>query len=105
MLASDEINQALKNFQTKQKNPVPGGSIDGNLAAASVGITSCSMPMDCGQRTGTTAGIGVILSTWNYRGLTDKVGVLPRPSRAVNTRHGSAARANLKASPPRVGHA
>ena len=33
-----------------------------------------------------TGSIGVILSTWNYRGLMDKVGLRRRPSRAASTR-------------------
>ena len=77
MLASDEINRAIKDFQTKHHSPKPVVVSMGNLAASGGYYISAPCRWIVANDLTITGSIGVILSTWNYRGLMDKVGVLP----------------------------
>jgi protease-4 len=75
VLASDEIHRALKEFQERTGKPVLAAM---NRIAASGGYyvaAPCRYIM--AHEMTITGSIGVIISTWNYRGLMDKVGVSP----------------------------
>ncbi len=75
VMASDEINHAIADFQEKSKKPVICSM--GSLAAS--GGYYISVPcrwIEANQLT-LTGSIGVIMEGLNYRGLMDKVGVAP----------------------------
>ncbi len=75
VLASDEIYRALVNFQKSSRKPVVTSM--GDLAASGgYYISSASRWIVANEMT-ITGSIGVIMHTWNYRGLMDKVGVAP----------------------------
>jgi protease IV len=78
VLASDEINRAISDFQTKLHNPKPVVVSMGNLAASGGYYISAPCRWIIANDLTITGSIGVILSTWNYRGLMDKIGVLPQ---------------------------
>ncbi len=78
VLASDEINRALSEFQTKARKAKPVVVSMGNLAASGGYYISAPCRWVVANELTITGSIGVILSTWNYRGLMDKVGVLPQ---------------------------
>jgi protease-4 len=76
VLASDEINRKIAEFQKKPRgNPVVCSM--GNLAASGGYYVSAPCRWIVANDMTITGSIGVILSTWNYRGLMDKVGVRP----------------------------
>jgi protease IV len=76
VLASDEIARAIREFQNK-----PGGKpvvcSMGSLAASGGYYVSAPCRWIVANDLTITGSIGVILSTWNYRGLMDKVGLVP----------------------------
>lgn len=75
VMASDEINHAIADFQEKSHKPVVCSM--GSLAAS--GGYYISVPcrwIEANQLT-LTGSIGVIMEGLNYRGLMDKVGVAP----------------------------
>jgi protease IV len=86
VLASDEISDAIKNFQEGRKS---NGSENekgkakpvivsmGNLAASGGYYISAPCRYIVANKMTITGSIGVIMHGWNYRGLLDKVGVLP----------------------------
>jgi len=86
VLASDEISDALKNFQTGKKS---NGSDSengkakpvivsmGNLAASGGYYISAPCRYIVANKMTITGSIGVIMHGFNYRGLLDKVGVAP----------------------------
>jgi protease-4 len=76
VLASDEIYRAILNFQRESKKPVIASM--GNLAASGGYYVSAPCRWIVANDLTITGSIGVIMSSWNYRGLMDKVGVLPR---------------------------
>ena len=76
VLASDEINRAIGEFQTKARKPVVASM--GGLAASGGYYVSCPCRWIVANDLTITGSIGVILSSWNYRGLMNKVGVLPQ---------------------------
>ena len=76
VLASDEISRAISDFQTKAHGKPVVCSM-GNLAASGGYYISAPCRWIVANDLTITGSIGVILSTWNYRGLMDKVGVLP----------------------------
>ena len=80
VLASDEIYRLVKDFQTGKPGK-PGKPVItsmGNLAASGgYYISSASRWIVANEMT-ITGSIGVILHTWNYRGLMDKVGLQPQ---------------------------
>jgi protease-4 len=75
VLASDDIYRALTDFQSKARKPVIASM--GSLAASGGYYVSSPCRWIVANDLTITGSIGVILSTWNYRGLMDKVGVRP----------------------------
>jgi protease-4 len=77
VLASDEIYRAITDFQ-KRRNGKPVIASMGDLAASGGYYISCPCRWIVAHQMTITGSIGVIMHTWNYRGLMDKVGVLPQ---------------------------
>ena len=76
VLASDAIARAVADFQKK----LPGKPVVcsmGSLAASGGYYVSAPCRWIVAHDLTITGSIGVIMSTWNYRGLMDKVGVRP----------------------------
>jgi len=76
VLASDEISRAIADFQAKLHGKPVVCSM-GNLAASGGYYVSAPCRWIVANDLTITGSIGVIMSTWNYRGLMDKVGVSP----------------------------
>ena len=76
VLASDEINRAIAEFQTKPHGKPVVCSM-GSLAASGGYYVSAPCRWIVANDLTITGSIGVILSTWNYRGLMNKVGLRP----------------------------
>ena len=76
VLASDSISRAVAKFQTKAGGKPVVCSM-GSLAASGGYYVSAPCRWIVANEMTITGSIGVILSTWNYRGLMDKVGVRP----------------------------
>jgi protease-4 len=85
VMASDEINKAIADFQTdtpgESSRPVKRGKpvvcSMGSLAASGGYYISAPSRWIVANELTITGSIGVILHTWNYRGLMDKVGLAP----------------------------
>lgn len=75
VLASDEINREIKDFQDKSLKPVVASM--GDLAASGGYYVSVPCRWIVANDMTITGSIGVILHTWNYRELMDKVGLIP----------------------------
>lgn len=75
VLASDEISRVIADFQEKTDKPVVASM--GDLAASGGYYVSAPCRWIVANELTLTGSIGVILSSWNYRGLMDKVGVKP----------------------------
>jgi protease IV len=75
VMAADEIHRAISEFQSKSRKPVVASM--GSLAASGGYYVSAPCHWIIANELTITGSIGVIMSTWNYRGLMDKVGVLP----------------------------
>jgi len=76
VLASDEISRAIADFQSKSHGKPVVCSM-GSLAASGGYYVSAPCRWIVANDLTITGSIGVIMSTWNYRGLMDKVGVRP----------------------------
>jgi protease-4 len=76
VLASDDIYRAIKDFQARTRKPVIASM--GSLAASGGYYISSPCRWIVANELTITGSIGVIMSSWNYRGLMDKVGVLPQ---------------------------
>ena len=76
VLASDDIYKAIKEFQDHSHKPVVASM--GSLAASGGYYISSPCRWIVANELTITGSIGVIMSSWNYRGLMDKVGVLPQ---------------------------
>jgi len=76
VLASDEIYRIIGDFQKKTHKPVIGSM--GNLAASGGYYVSAPCRWIVANDLTITGSIGVILHTWNYRGLMNKVGLRPQ---------------------------
>ena len=76
VLASDEIYRLLVKFQDESHKPVITSM--GNLAASGGYYISAASRWIVANEMTITGSIGVILHTWNYRGLMDKVGLQPQ---------------------------
>jgi len=76
VLASDEIASALRKFQEDTSKPVVVSM--GNLAASGGYYVSAPCRWIVANEMTITGSIGVIMSSFNYRGLMDKVGLQPR---------------------------
>ena len=75
VLASDDINKAIKKFQDDSGKPVVVSM--GSLAASGGYYVSAPCRWIVANELTITGSIGVIMSTYNYRGLMDKIGHLP----------------------------
>src|SRR5579859_308768 len=75
VLASDEIYRAINDFEKDSGKPVVCSM--GSLAASGGYYISSPCRWIVANDLTITGSIGVIMSSWNYRGLMDKVGVLP----------------------------
>jgi protease IV len=75
VLASDEISIAIKDFQAKTGKPVIVSM--GSLAASGGYYISAPCEWIVANELTITGSIGVIMHGYNYRGLLDKVGVVP----------------------------
>ena len=75
VLASDEIYRAIDDFQGHARKPVVGSM--GNLAASGGYYVSAPCQWIVANDLTITGSIGVILHSWNYRGLMNKVGLRP----------------------------
>jgi protease-4 len=75
VLASDEINKAIAQFQSKSGKPVVCSM--GSLAASGGYYISAACRWIVANDLTITGSIGVILESVNYRGLMNKVGVEP----------------------------
>jgi protease-4 len=76
VLASDEIYRALAQFQQKQPGKPVVVSM-GDLAASGGYYVASPCRWIVANELTITGSIGVVLHTWNYRGLMDKVGLRP----------------------------
>jgi protease-4 len=86
VLASDEISDAIKNFQDgkksngedrQQSKAKPIIVSMGNLAASGGYYISAPCRYIVANKMTLTGSIGVIMHGWNYRGLIDKIGIAP----------------------------
>jgi len=75
VLASDDISRAIADFQKQTRKPVIASM--GSLAASGGYYVSAPCRWIVANEMTITGSIGVIMSTWNYRGLMDKVGLQP----------------------------
>lgn len=75
VLASDDIYEAIKKFQNEHNKPVVASM--GNLAASGGYYVSAPCRWIIANELTITGSIGVIMHTWNYRTLMNKVGVRP----------------------------
>lgn len=76
VMAADEMHRALVDFQTKSSKPIIASM--GSLAASGGYYISAPCRWIVASDLTLTGSIGVILSAYNYRGLMDKVGVVPQ---------------------------
>jgi protease-4 len=76
VLASDEIYRAIREFQKRSGLKVVASM--GGLAASGGYYVSAPCDWIVANDLTITGSIGVIMGTWNYRGLMDKVGLLPQ---------------------------
>ena len=75
VLASDDISRAIIQFQNKNNKPVIASM--GGLAASGGYYVSAPCDYIVANELTLTGSIGVIMSTFNYRGLMDKIGLRP----------------------------
>ena len=76
VMAADQIHNEIVDFQTRSRKPVVASM--GSLAASGGYYISAPCRWIIANELTITGSIGVIMSSWNYRGLMDKVGVLPQ---------------------------
>jgi protease-4 len=76
VLASDEIYHIIADFQTRNTKPVVASM--GNLAASGGYYVSAPCRWIVANELTITGSIGVIMHSWNYRGLMNKVGLKPQ---------------------------
>ncbi len=75
VMAADEIHDLIADFQKRNGKPVIASM--GGLAASGGYYVSAPCRWIVAHEMTITGSIGVIMSTWNYRGLMDKVGLRP----------------------------
>ncbi|MHB8524213.1 MAG: S49 family peptidase, partial [Limisphaerales bacterium] len=75
VLAADDINRAIAEFQRKTQKPVV--AVMGGLAASGGYYISVPCRWIVANKLTITGSIGVIMHSYNYRGLLTKVGVRP----------------------------
>jgi len=77
VLASDDIAKAIAEFQSDEGHGKPVIVSMGSLAASGGYYVSAPSRWIVANELTITGSIGVIMSTWNYRGLMSKVGIRP----------------------------
>ncbi len=75
VLAADNLSRAIAEFQQKHRKPVIASM--GSLAASGGYYVAAPCRWIVANELTITGSIGVIMHTYNYRGLMDKVGVRP----------------------------
>lgn len=75
VITADEIYKAIEDFQKNSKKPVVASM--GSMAASGGYYIAAPCRWIVANELTITGSIGVILSTWNYRGLMNKVGLRP----------------------------
>jgi len=75
VLASDELNRAIVEFQKRANKPVVASM--GSVAASGGYYLAVGSRWIVANELTITGSIGVIMHTWNYRGLMNKVGLQP----------------------------
>jgi protease-4 len=75
VLASDDINAAIRKFQENTHKPVVASM--GTLAASGGYYISAPCRWIVANEMTITGSIGVIMDSWNYRALMDKLGIRP----------------------------
>jgi protease-4 len=75
VLAADEINRAVREFREEYEKPVVASM--GSLAASGGYYVSAPCDWIVANELTITGSIGVIMHSYNYRGLLNKVGVRP----------------------------
>lgn len=75
VLASDELNRAIVEFQKRTDKPVVASM--GSVAASGGYYVAAGSRWIVAHELTITGSIGVIMHTWNYRGLMNKVGLSP----------------------------
>lgn len=75
VLTADEISRAIEEFQARSKKPVIASM--GSVAASGGYYIAAPCRWIVANELTITGSIGVILHTWNYRGLMNKVGLKP----------------------------
>lgn len=75
VLASDDINTAIRKFQENTHKPVVASM--GTLAASGGYYVSAPCRWIVANELTITGSIGVIMDSWNYRMLMDKIGIRP----------------------------
>jgi protease IV len=75
VLASDELNRAIVQFQKRTEKPVITSM--GSVAASGGYYIAVGSRWIVANELTITGSIGVIMHSWNYRGLMDKVGLRP----------------------------
>lgn len=75
VLAADEMSRAIEDFQNRTGKPVV--AVLGGVAASGGYYVAASCRWIIANELTLTGSIGVIVSSYNYRGLLDKVGVRP----------------------------
>lgn len=76
VLASDDIYHLIERFQSDARGKPVIASM-GSLAASGGYYVSSPCRWIVANEMTITGSIGVIMSTWNYRGLMDKIGLVP----------------------------
>jgi len=76
VMASDDIARAIQEFQEKHHKPVIASM--GSVAASGGYYVSAPCQWIVANDLTMTGSIGVIMSTFNYRGLMDKIGLQPK---------------------------
>src|SRR5438105_2482906 len=77
VLASDEINREISDFQKRTKPAKPVIASMGNLAASGGYYISAPCQWIVANELTITGSIGVIMHSYNYRHLMDKIGLRP----------------------------
>jgi protease-4 len=75
VLASDELNRAIVEFQKRTEKPVVTSM--GSVAASGGYYIAAGSRWIVANELTITGSIGVIMHSWNYRGLMNKVGLRP----------------------------
>ncbi|HLP78528.1 MAG TPA: signal peptide peptidase SppA [Candidatus Paceibacterota bacterium] len=98
VLASDEIYRVISDFQKESSKPIIASM--GNLAASGGYYISAPCRWIVANELTITGSIGVIMHTWNYRGLMNKVGLAPQVYKSGKFKDMLSGERNLDEIPP-----